>query len=188
MAEGESEDKGVRAGANGAGGGEVREASIMPMVKTRLAWEDKFRRPKVEELFDHYPSKQLEAVAQAARARLREFTEVEEKIEWQGMPWRWTLTYTCEMDPTRAWVYLIPDPAKVQLCIPLTTSMVQSLPMRRLKKVIRDGIVYSKFVAGTYWPCWDVPAKTNLEELIDLAGRKHKYVRVGSDLVTTPNV
>ncbi|MBC7773653.1 MAG: hypothetical protein H7210_14255 [Pyrinomonadaceae bacterium] len=166
--------------------GRAGEAPKMPKASKRLAWEDKFRRPEVAELFSHYPSKQLATVAEAIRNRLREFTEVQESVQWQGTPWRWTFTYTCELDPTRAWAYLIPDPAKVQLCIPLTTPMVQSLPMRRLKKVVRDGIVYSKFVAGTYWPCWDVQSKANLDELFDLAARKHKYIHIGTEMVSGP--
>lgn len=158
----------------------------MPTSKSRLSWEDKFRRPAAAELFAHYSSKQLASVAETARNRLLEFTEVRESIQWQGMPWRWTFTFTCELDPTRAWAYLVPDPVKLQLCIPLTTQMVQCLPMRRLKKVVRDGIVYSKFVAGTYWPCWEIPTKSSLDELLDLAARKHKYIHIGAELVSSP--
>jgi len=155
----------------------------MPMSTTRSAWENKFREPSVNELFEHYSNKQVAAVAEAARARLTEFANVKESIQWLGMPWRWTLVYNCDFDTTRAWAYLVLDPAKVQLCLPITTAMVQTLPLRRLKKNIRDGIVYSKVVAGTYWPTWEVPSKTSLDDLIDLAARKHKYIHLGSETV-----
>jgi len=149
------------------------------MQRTKTSWENKFREPPIEDLLTHFPNKQLAGVMEAARDRLTTYPNVVERVQWLGMPWRWAMVYSCEPDPTRALAYLVPDPAKVQISIPLTTAMLQTMPIRRLRKVIRDGILYSKFVAGTYWPCWEVTSRNSLDDLLDLVSRKHKYIHLG---------
>jgi hypothetical protein len=106
---------------------------------------------------------------------------VRESVQWLATPWRWTLVYSCELDPTRALTYLVPDPAKPQVCVPLTTAMMQAIPLRRLKKNIREGIIYSKVVAGTFWPTWDLTSRTAGEDVLDLIQRKHKYIHLGQE-------
>ena len=88
--------------------------------------------------------------------------------------------FACDPDPTRAFAYIIPDPGKLQICVPLVVPMVQVLPLRRLKKYIRDGIVYSKFVGGVYWPTWELSVKSHLDDIMDLCQRKHKYIFSGN--------
>jgi len=145
------------------------------LKKTRLAWEDQFRMPSLDELRNHYP-KQLGNLISAARDRLLEFDGVEEEIAWQGLPWRWTLTYRCPEDPTRAWAYLVPDPEKPKISMPLTQEMVAALPMRRLKKFVRDGVVFARRVENVYWATWEITNRAQLDEVLDLAKRKHQFI------------
>ncbi len=148
-------------------------AQAMPK---RTAWEDRFREPTPEELLRSITSQVGGELAREFRKRLLAFDGVSEKPDWQGVPWRWTLVYTCVMDPTRAFAYIIPDPAKAQLSIPLTAAMVQTLPLKRMKKAARDGILYSRFVAGVYWPCWQLDAVSQLDELFEIVQRKYRGV------------
>jgi len=141
----------------------------------RTAWEDRFTEPTVEQMKSHY-GKQLLTLFDSARERLLEFDGVEESVSWQGLPWRWTALYTVAGDPTPAWTYLVPDPEGVVLCVPLNASIVGSMPMKRLKKHIRDGIYMAKQVHETIWATWQVSAKTQLDEVLDVSKRKHKYI------------
>jgi hypothetical protein len=149
----------------------------MPSSKapTRLAWEDRFTRPSLDELKGHY-NKQLAGMFEAARSRLREFEGVEEQLTWMGLPWRWTLRYAIEGDPTDAWVYLVPDPLGVEVTIPLTMQMIDSMPTKRLKKHVRDGITFGKRVGEVTWASWQPATKGPLDEVLDVAKRKHKYL------------
>ncbi len=145
-------------------------------VRSRLPWEDKFREPPLEALLTHYTTKQLAGVVDAARGRLLAHPGVTESLAWQGVPWRWTLVYRCEIDAARAWAYIIPDPARPQIAIPMSVPAVRALPLRRLKKAIRDGIAHARFVAGVYWPCWELTTRGALDDIIDVVQRKHRYL------------
>src|SRR6185436_5942499 len=110
------------------------------------------------------------------RERLLAFEGVSERLEWQGVPWRWTLVYSCQLDPTRAFAYIIPDPAKPQVAIPLTVNMVQALPLKRMRKAVRDGVVFSRLIAGVYWPGWALEAVGQLDDVIEIMQRKYKGI------------
>lgn len=142
----------------------------------RTAWEDRFREPTAEELLRSIVSPVSAELARELRKRLLSFEGVSEKADWQGVPWRWALVFSCVMDPTRAFAYIIPEPAKPQLSIPLTAAMVQSLPLKRMKKAARDGILYSRFVAGVHWPAWPLETASQLDELFEILQRKYRSV------------
>ncbi len=142
---------------------------------TRSAWEDRFVEPKPDQLIEHYEAGSAQFF-EACRERLSDFEGVEESVSWQGLPWRWTLVYTLEGDPTRAFAYLVADPAAPTVSIPLNDEIVDSMPVKRLKKHIRDGIFMAKRVESTLWATWEIAAKTQLDEVMDIAKRKHKFV------------
>lgn len=143
--------------------------------KVRLPWEDQFNTPSMDDLRRHYP-KQLGNLLETARSNLLAFEGVREELAWQGVPWRWTLTYSCPDDPTRAWAYLVPDPLRPKIALPLTEEMVEALPMRRLKKFVRDGVVAARRVNTVYWATWEITNRSQLEEILELARRKHQYI------------
>ena len=72
--------------------------------------------------------------------------------------------------------YLVPQPAKPLLALPMSSEMVQALPMRRLPKFIRDVIVLSPKVAGVHWMQWELSGRGQVDELVGLARRKHSAV------------
>lgn len=141
----------------------------------RKAWENRFAQPSLDALSEHYP-KQLATLFAHARDRLLEFDAIHETISWQGLPWRWCLVYSTDGDPTPAWTYLVPDPEGVTLCVPVNQDIVDSMPMKRLKKHIRDAIYMGKQVEQTIWATWQLTAKTQVDEVLDIAKRKHKYI------------
>lgn len=143
---------------------------------TKSAWSDKFRQPSEDELRTGL-SKPLQQVFDDARQRLNEIESGNESVVWQGVPWRWTFVYTAEgAGEARALAYVIPDPARLQICVPLTNEIVERLPLKRMKKSIRDGVVFARHVAGVSWPTWDIPTKTALDEVFELIARKHAMI------------
>ncbi|MGE3107291.1 MAG: hypothetical protein AB7G11_01545 [Phycisphaerales bacterium] len=150
---------------------------------TRNRWADKFREPSLADLQAGIIDRAAAATFGQVRGRILDIEGVSEHVRWLGTPWHWTLCYSCDQDPTRALIFLIPNPAKPQLCVPLTTGMIQSLSLRRLKKPVRDGIIFSKVVAGTFWPTWELTSRAIADEVLELAGRKHRYIAGHVDVV-----
>jgi hypothetical protein len=151
------------------------------------AWSDKFSLPTVDELKSLQP-KPLQSMFQKCRQKLLEHGHTE-VVQWQGVPWRWSLVYTAgkdDLDPMmnfqpsaepsaaspRAFAYLIPDPARLQLCIPLTTQQIEQVGLKKFKKPIRDGIAFARSVGGVWWPTWEIPSLAALDEVLELAKKK----------------
>ena len=142
---------------------------------TRLPWTDRFSKPDIRDLSAPYDNA-AEALFAAARKSVAEPDAVEEHISWQGLPWRWTLVFEHPGDPTRAFAYLVPDPHAPKISIPLTAEMIQRLPMRRMKKTIRDGIDSGNRVNSVVWACWDLGSENQLEDILDIVSRKLAYI------------
>ena len=141
----------------------------------KCAWSDKFRQPTLDDLQSGLP-KPLQPIFDDARERLGELDSVSEALVWQGVPWRWTMVYTVAGNDVRGIVYLIPDPQRLQICVPLEHDQIEQVGLKRMKKSIRDGVVFARNVAGVWWPTWDVASKTALDEVFDLIARKHRLV------------
>ena len=146
----------------------------------KCAWSDKFRQPSADELRSGLP-KPLQLIFDDARRHFDDMPQISEVLVWQGVPWRWTfvLLGPASAEP-RALAYLIPDPSRVQVCVPLTHEQIERLNLKRMKKSIRDGVVFARNVNGVWWPTWDVPTKTALDEVLELVGLKHAMI-VGAE-------
>ena len=46
--------------------------------------------------------------------------------------------------------------------------------MPRFKKPVRDGVQLARYVAGVWWPTWDIASAAAWEEVLELVERKHK--------------
>lgn len=148
----------------------------MAWTNSRCPWTDKFNRPTVDELRASF-AKPMQRVLEDAREALAP-DGVAETLSWQGVPWRWSLVYRYGSGPDadRPLAYLIPDPERLQVCVPLTKEQIDALPMKRLRKSIRDGVTHARSVAGVWWATWDVPGRGALDEVVDLVERKHKLI------------
>lgn len=145
----------------------------------KAPWTDKFQQPTVAQLREAMP-REVAAMFDVVRERLMGVGDLEERVAWQGVPWRWTLIYAPHRHgargalsaSVRAWAYLIPDPNNLQLCVTLTTEQIQAMEVRRLKKWVRDGIAFARAVGGVCWPTYTLGAGVHVEDLLELLDRK----------------
>lgn len=147
-------------------------------LKPRSAWNDRFRTPTLEDLFEPF-NRQLTGLIDATREQLVEFPGVSEELSWQGIPWRWTLVYRWKGEPDRAWAYVVLDPERLRLALPMTTELIAKLPAKKLSRTTRDGIVQASEVAGVHWAQWELVNKPQLEELMSIARTKHVLLVAG---------
>jgi hypothetical protein len=156
-------------------------------LQQKHPWANKFRRPSADELLAQYGSKQLAQLVAAARAELAGLAGVTETLSWNGVPWRWSFEYRPEHPSPLAGgqplAYLVPDPQRPQIAVPLTVEMIDQLPVRRLKRFVREGIVHGRIVAQVYWPSWEFALRSQLDEIMDLVVRKHKLLSLGREPV-----
>ncbi len=141
-------------------------------VKSRTCWEDRYRTPTVRELCDAL-SRQHAHLIDLGREKMLALGGVTESIEWRGIPWRWTLAFNVE---STALAYLVPQPARPRLALPLPEEIVQALPLRRATKAVRDAITFAPRVGGILWPAWDLQSRPQIEELCGLIRRKYDLV------------
>lgn len=142
---------------------------------SKAPWNDKFKAPSLDLLRGGFPDEQVVRLLDELRQVFLRHPGIHETVAWHGVPWRWTLVYGCGNEKGRALGYIIPDPSKLQVCVPLTIEIVQTLPFRRLKKAIRDGIIFSRAAAGVHWPCWEVATAGAIQDVQELVDRKIKF-------------
>ncbi len=142
----------------------------------RMPWENRFEQPTIEALRSPY-NKQLGGYHDTARDFLLKFDNIEETIDWHGLPWRWSSRFDIiGVSNERGWVYLVPDPEGPRLSIPLTEEMVEKLPKTRLKKHVREGIDHAKRIGDVRWTDWEITGKAQLDDLLKIAKRTYAYL------------
>lgn len=151
------------------------DSKSRPLSSNRLPWADRFSKPEVGQLSAHYDGS-TSALFDSARENVARQQAVEERLAWQGLPWRWTLVFEHPSDPTRAFAYLVPDPQSLKISVPLTPEMIQRLPLRRMKKTIRDGIETGNRINSVVWACWDIGSENQLDEILDIVQCKLAYI------------
>ncbi len=144
-------------------------------AKKRLAWEDKFATPEIDTLREQYP-KAMRTLFDEARERIVAFGDASEELVWEGLPWRWCLRYTVPGDPTRAFAFLVPNPEKPRIGVSFTGEMLQSMPLHRLKKYMKEILVASHDVGGMFWSEFEFASKPQLDDAMDLVKRKHNFI------------
>jgi hypothetical protein len=146
-----------------------------PALKSRQAWMDRYRTPTAGELLGGF-NKQLGGVVNHARERMLEVEGVKEEVSWQGV-WRWTLVYRIPGDE-RCWAYLVMDPSKPRLAIPVADEMIAELPVKKLSKFVRDGLAHAPSVDGVRWAHWEIQGKTQADDILSLAELKLTVAKV----------
>lgn len=131
--------------------------------RDRIAWEDRFRTPKLDELLGAFNRQTLPCV-ELARSLLQSLPGAREELAWQGVPWRWTLTYWLP-GSDRAAAFLVLEPNKPRLAFPISGETLGRLNPRKMSKSIRDGIVLASEVGGVRWACWELTGKAFVTEL-----------------------
>ncbi len=135
--------------------------------KPRSAWENRFKTPTADQLVSALET-QPAGILKNVREALAAIPGASEKVEWAGV-WNWCFVWRIVEGSDPAWVYIVPDPAKLRVSIPVADCVVEHLPLRKLSRYGREGISTSPLVGETRWPLWEVTAKTQAEELALLA-------------------
>lgn len=142
-------------------------------------WLDRFKQPTAAALLAELPAQKL-GLFETVREKLPETTDAVETLGWHGIPWRWCFAY--EVGKKRKgsdelpFAYLIPDPERPRLCLPLEGSVVATVKPRQISKTIREGIVYATRVADVFWTTWDLQSKAGLEDILSLVRFKHEVL------------
>lgn len=140
----------------------------------RPPWEDRFNRPTVQQLRNGLPAVDR-SLFDGIRKRLLDLDEVTERFAWHGDSWKWTIElHTKHSDDPLA--VIIPSPADLQLAIPLDASFTNSLPVKRMKRGIRDGLELAQEPFDTRWGIWSVHAKNLLDDLRHLVELKLRHL------------
>lgn len=140
----------------------------LTVAKPRSLWEDRFGRPTIESLLAACPRSVLPFIDHA-RERLKKVKGVAEQLAWQGIPWRWTLTYCHPQELERAFAFVVPDPAKPRLAVPIPDRILAEVPLKKASKPFRDAIQQAPIVGAVRWCQWELQTKGLIEEIVDLA-------------------
>lgn len=140
----------------------------------RVAWEKRFNRPTVEKLREALEPESA-ALFDALRDHLVGLDGVTEDFSWKGDCWRWTLEYQTDHsdDPLAV---LVPSPADLQLAVPLEPNFTRSLPTRRMKRAVRDGLDLAQEPFDTRWGVWSIQAESLLKDVIGLVQQKLRHL------------
>lgn len=140
-------------------------------VSARRAWEDRYRTPSLPDLVRGMDA-QARDLFQMMRQHLGALPGVREQLGWEGIPWRWSLSY--HLPGTAAvFAYLVPQPAKPLLGLPLAAGVLETVLGGRLSKPVREAILLAPAVGSVRWTQWELASKTQIEELAALVRSAH---------------
>lgn len=142
----------------------------------RPAWANRFATPSLMALL--HPLKAAHAPhIRHARAKLLSIQGMQEVVAWQGV-WRWTLVYTHPSLPNQVWAFLVPDPSRPLLAVPVAEAVLSSLPPKHLTRAVRDGLVLAPVVAGVRWATWELTSNTLAENVLAIAASRVAIMNV----------
>lgn len=147
----------------------------------RQVWEDRFRKPTVEQLVAELP-RGTAAALQSLREQLLSVPGSTEEVTWKGVPWRWTIEIKSEHAPEKAWAYLVPQPEQPLMVLPITTDGLSGISMKKLNKPVRDAIIHAREVEGVRWAQWQIESKSQVEVLAKIARLQMASVVSGAGL------
>jgi hypothetical protein len=141
---------------------------------SRSPWQDRFKRPTAHDLRFGLGSRQAQAFDRI-RVRLLELAGVREHYAWHGDCWKWTVEYRTSHSELPLAV-IVPCPNDLQVAVPLDREFASSLPVRRMKRAVRDGLDLAQEPFNTNWAVWSVVSVGLLDDLQDLIERKLQYL------------
>jgi hypothetical protein len=144
----------------------------------RLAWEDRWSQPTVDQLLDPLNPPHKRVFTQLME-HLESLDRVQKTILWYGDAWKWTLQYNLldakghRLDTV---AYLVPKADGPLICVPFADDQIERLPMRRLPKIVREGIRAAKCALSTHWATWQPSQASEAVQLTELVKRRHKIL------------
>jgi len=140
----------------------------------RLEWSDRFQKPTPRQLRDALPVA-AKSLFDAVRKHLLELDGVREEMVWYGDCWHWSLEYRTRLssDPLAV---MIPCPQDLQISLPLDREFTSSLPIKRMKRAVRDGLELAQEPFDTRWGVWSLVGTSLLDDLQDLIELKLRHL------------
>ena len=147
-----------------------QESSIL------LPWEQQEKKPVISDLLQtsYHSSQRMTTLAKSTHRHISSLKQVRGSVRWQGHEWKWAITYSHpEIDPhsPASFAYLIPNPAQLQLVIPINKTMHKALHetdqlnnREYLKDAIANAIIPNQYA----WPNWTITNKKHSTQLIRL--------------------
>jgi hypothetical protein len=177
-------------------------------IAQRLAWHDRWTTPKESDLLDclkFHHKRNLVKIMES----LDSVEDVERSLIWYGPSWKWTFQYTQVMlriatrlrNPSPSsfragqqsgdgrgdsLCYVVPDCIMPLVCVPLRTQMIETLPMKRLSRFIRDGIRTAKCAVEIHWAIWTPISETETGMILELIRRKREFNLAPAKAAITP--
>lgn len=140
---------------------------------TQAIWRNKFQTPRVEHLVADLPEGVV-PIFEELRGELGGLKHVRESLGWLGIPWRWTLAFTVRGRHREPVGYMVPDPDRPLLCMPLCAEQVCSIAVSEMTRTQRDGLLEGYKVGERVWGHWVLAPDTPVEELLVLARDRHQ--------------
>jgi len=146
------------------------------MSLERTPWQDRFNTPTPEQLRAGLPAAPAR-IFDSARRHLKSRRDVTETVAWYGQSWCWSLEYRISSpgpddDPL---AIIIPAPLDLQYAMPLERKFASALPVKRLKRAVRDGLELGQDPFDTRWAVWSLQPGL-LEELHTVLERKLNHL------------
>jgi uncharacterized membrane protein len=150
----------------------------------RPAWSNRFAAPALAALL-HALRPSHAGPFRHARERLLAIPGMREGIAWQGV-WRWTLVYSHPSFGGGAWAFLIPDPGRPLLAVPVAEAALPHLPEKHLTRAVKDGLVMAPLVGAVRWATWEVTSKTLVENVLGIAASRAGATELANGATHTP--
>ncbi len=148
----------------------------MPTSPTyhRLSWIDRFNSPTIETLRLDLPPDAQETFDDFHR-QLMAIEGIQAVPIWYGHSWYWAIGYTWGGSGVPLAV-LIPNPEDLQLAIQFDRDLIESMPMDRMKRAVRDGLDLAREPFHTQWAVWSVAGTKLVDDLQDVIERKRRHL------------
>lgn len=153
------------------------------IINKLLPWEDRWNEPTLDELWA--PNKEHhQRLLQGIYEGVTQFEGMERTLAWHGEGWKWTIEFNMpelglggKANGEDALAYIVPRPETPIVCVPLTDEQVETFPMRRLNRVVREGIKGAKQSVDIRWCKYTPSQPGEVDHLLDLIKRKIKAIK-----------
>ena len=145
-----------------------------------ISWQNRWETPTLESLLSPL-NPQHRSVFTELMIALEKYEDVTYEFHWYGPSWNWTLEYYFKNSKTKnkrgeTLCYLVPNVDGPVLCITLDDHQMESMPMRRLNRMIREALKSAKSAVQLHWCTWTSSSNAEVLHLTDLLKRKVKLV------------
>ncbi len=148
-------------------------------------WMDRFDEPSEQDLLEALPA-EARVLTDLFRQGIDRLPDMSCTVEWQGLPWRWVLTYDAPgVRADRAVAYLVPDPEAPRVAVPIDVEQVPRLLGPRSARTLREGVTHSSVVGDVVWTEWVLVTKVLTESLCKLVAATLEAPRKGDVATVT---